>query len=578
MAEKVLVVDDEPNYRLIIGQVLESEGYEVLESSSGREAFELFRERLDVDLVLTDITMPDGDGLELLSKVKAERSEVPVVMLTANIDVRLAVEATKKGAFDYLTKPYDNEELVRCVKKALEVSSLSRQNKELKAALTQRHSFGSLIGKSKPMLELYQLLEKVSPTKANVLITGESGTGKELVARAIHYNSPRADKSFVAVNCSALSESLLASELFGYEKGAYTGAGSGRAGRFELAHNGTLFLDEVGEMGHSVQVTLLRVLQERTIERVGGGGKLIEVDARLITATNRDLKSEAQAGRFREDLYFRLNVVHLRLPSLRERLDDLPILIELFIDKYAQERPARPRFNSEAMRQMYSYRWPGNVRELENVVERCLVLAPADEITPRDLPEEFRSIAAEGESVKTTSLLPREIAKQENLASSLVGPEERKEERGSLESLRANLSAEGEWLEKIIALIDKNTPLSEVLDSFEEALLRKAMKLGNGVQSRAADILGLRRNVFKYKWDKRLETEPSALSEKYGPAVPEGGDLALILNRLEEELLRRALKLAGGSASGAAALLGVKKNLMPYKLKKYPTLLKLEEE
>ncbi|MDR2443636.1 MAG: sigma-54 dependent transcriptional regulator, partial [Deltaproteobacteria bacterium] len=389
MPETILVVDDEPNYRLILGQVLANEGFEVIEAQNGLEAFELFLENPRVGLVLTDITMPESDGLELLTKVKKERSEVPVVMLTAHIDVKLAVEAMQKGAFDYLTKPYHNDELIRCVKKALEVFSLSRQNKELREALAVRHSFGNLIGKSKPMVELYQILEKVAPSQSTVLITGESGTGKELVARAIHYNSPRAQGSFVAVNCSALSESLLVSELFGYEKGAFTGAQSTRMGRFELAHGGTLFLDEVGEMGQSVQVTLLRAIQERTIERVGGGGKLIEVDVRLITATNRDLNVEMAAGRFREDLFYRLKVFHLKLPPLRDRLDDLPILIEHFIDKFMGDRPVRPRLDTEAKRLLYAYHWPGNVRELENVIERAMVLASNDLIVPSDLPDEI---------------------------------------------------------------------------------------------------------------------------------------------------------------------------------------------
>ena len=392
MPESILVVDDEPNYRLIIGQVLEREGYDVVEAGDGREALEIFRERPELGMVLTDITMPGEDGLELLSKLKVERPEVPVVMLTAHHDVKLAVDAMRRGALDYLTKPFVNADLIRCVKKALEVFELGRQNKELRRELAKRHSFGSLIGKSKPMVELYQLLEKVAPTRANVLIIGESGTGKELVARAIHYNSPSAEKSFVAVNCSALSETLLVSELFGHDKGAYTGAMATRAGRFELAHQGTLFLDEIGEMGMAAQVTLLRVLQERTIERVGGGGKLIEVDARLIAATNKDLKAEVAANRFREDLFFRLNVVQLRIPPLRDRLDDLPILVEHFIDKYAGDRKVRPTVDPSTKMLLFAYHWPGNVRELENVVERAMVLAYGDRILPEDLPEELRRV------------------------------------------------------------------------------------------------------------------------------------------------------------------------------------------
>ncbi|MDR1487860.1 MAG: sigma 54-interacting transcriptional regulator, partial [Deltaproteobacteria bacterium] len=660
MPETILVVDDEPNYRLILGQVLEAQGYEILEAGSGREAFELFWDNPQITLVLTDITMPDGDGLELLTKVKNHRTETPVIMLTAHIDVKLAVEAMQKGAFDYLTKPYHNEDLIRSVSKALEVSRLTRQNMELRAALAQRHSFGSLIGKSKSMLELYQLLEKVAPTKANVLITGESGTGKELVARAIHYNSPRARNSFVAVNCSALSETLLVSELFGYEKGAYTGAGTGRAGRFELAHQGTLFLDEVGEMGQSAQVTLLRVLQERTIERVGGGGKLIEVDVRLISATNRNLKKESNEGRFREDLFYRLNVVHLKIPPLRERLDDLPILVEHFLDKFGGDHPKKVQFHSDTKRLLYGYHWPGNVRELENVIERALVLASGDVILPSDLPEELQrpvpfrggpgqshgsSPSADGKSGGRTAAgespastvdsgwrfrddfsdaqndlsddfsksqsgrspddhdnftggeniidqknnidLKNKIA-QKNIfgpAPSTVPPPDGRRpfirpqtsqefHQGSyqgsyqggeapVDELSTN-SKSPKWVAEILDSLPKEVGLNEALSAFEEALLRKAMSLGGQVQNRAADLLGLKRNSFKYKWDKYAKEPPSALSEILMEFAPEPGDLASLSAGLEEEMLRRSLVQARGVHTQAEDILGLKRNVIQY--------------
>ncbi|MDL2226745.1 sigma-54 dependent transcriptional regulator, partial [Deltaproteobacteria bacterium OttesenSCG-928-M10] len=370
--ETILIVDDERNYHLPMSTLFQHEGYDTISAYSGNEAWAIMVER-EVDLVLSDMTMPDGDGFELLARIRAGKPEVPVIMLTAFGTVELAVEAMKRGAADYLTKPCDNDELLLKVAKALEVSRLGRQNQELRSALNQRYSFGNLIGKSKPMLELYKVLEKVAPTKANVLVTGESGTGKELVAQALHYNSPRSDGPFVAINCSALSPTLLESELFGHEKGAFTDARSSRAGRFEMASGGSLFLDEVGEMDQGLQVKLLRVLQERRFERVGGS-QAIMMDVRLITATNRDLKKEVAAGNFREDLFYRLNVVHLELPPLRERLDDLPLLIDHFLKMYGEESGARRTFSREALRLMYTYSWPGNIRELGNVVERGVVL------------------------------------------------------------------------------------------------------------------------------------------------------------------------------------------------------------
>ncbi|MGL4208532.1 MAG: sigma-54-dependent transcriptional regulator, partial [Candidatus Adiutrix sp.] len=385
----VLIVDDEKNYHPTLSALFTHEGYNTISAFSGNEAWGIILER-EVDLILSDMTMPDGNGMELLAKVKAHKPEIPIIMLTAFGTVELAVEAMKLGAFDYLTKPCANDEMLRTVTKALEMSRLGRQNKQLRLALEKRYSFSNLIGKSKPMLALYNIMEKVAPTKATVLITGESGTGKELVAQALHYNSPRADKPFVAVNCSALSPTLLESELFGHEKGAFTDAKQHRAGRFEMASGGSLFLDEIGEMDLSIQVKLLRVLQERTFERVGGN-QPIPMDVRLMAATNRDLKKEVSAGHFREDLFYRLNVVHLELPPLRERIDDIPILVEFFLKKYGEEMGGIKRnINRETLRLMFDYNWPGNVRELENVLERGLVLASSLEIMPHDLPNDMR--------------------------------------------------------------------------------------------------------------------------------------------------------------------------------------------
>jgi DNA-binding NtrC family response regulator len=432
------------------------------------------------------------------------------------------------------------------------------------------------------MVELYELLEKVAPTKANVLITGESGTGKEVVAKAIHHNSPRVDQSFVAVNCSALSESLLVSELFGYEKGAFTGASSsGRAGRFELANKGTLFLDEIGEMGPSTQVTLLRVLQERTLERVGGGGKLIELDVRLITATNRDLKAEVENKRFREDLFFRLNVVHVKLPPLRERLDDLPLLVDHFLEKFGREKNARLTVNPEAMRLLYAYGWPGNVRELENVIERGLVLCSGSEIMPADLPEELRkretaTVLPPAETAAhpaSPSAVPTWPARAPAGADADMGPT-----GPTLGTPQAatDIGPGLGFIPQAIAILPERVVLNDAVSALEEAMIRKAMVLGDGVQSRAADLLGLRRNVFKYKWDKYSEQDPTELSVFLSAVVPDGGDLVSVLATFEEELLRKALAKANGVPNQAADLLGIKRNIMPYKLKKYPKLLSFD--
>jgi DNA-binding NtrC family response regulator len=450
------------------------------------------------------------------------------------------------------------------------------------------------------MTDLYQLIEKVAPTKANVLITGESGTGKEMVAKAIHHNGSRTAQPFIAVNCSALSESLLVSELFGYEKGAFTGAGASRAGRFELANKGTLFLDEIGEMGPSTQVTLLRVLQERTLERVGGGGKLIELDVRLITATNRDLKIEVEAKRFREDLFFRLNVVHIKMPPLRERMDDLPILIDHFLEKYGRDKETRTIINPETMRLLYAYHWPGNVRELENVIERGLVLSTGNEITPADLPEELQrpaavlvspqsvglpggpagslgqaSTAAIGAAANAVTAATVSTGAETGSSGSSAEPSEVRTGQGS-DSLSNPQSSGLDFVSRAIDLLPEKVGLEEALSAMEEAMARKAMSLGSGVQSKAADLLGLKRNVFKYKWDKYVGQNPTELSETLSAVTPDGGDLVDILATFEEGILKKALVMANGVPNKAADILGLKRNVLPYKLKKYPGLISFE--
>jgi two-component system NtrC family response regulator len=389
--ETVLIVDDEKNYLLVLSALLEEEGYEVLAASSGPEALEILKSS-DLDLVVTDMKMPGMDGIELLEQIKARDPDLPVIVMTAYGTVDKAVEAMQKGAYTYILKPFDNERLILFVKKAIDVFRVIKENRRLRRAVESQYRFGNLIGKSKAMQEVFETIRKVARSGASVLIEGESGTGKEMVAKAIHFNSPRRDEPFVAVNCSALAESLLESELFGHEKGAFTGAIASKKGRFELAHGGSLFLDEIGELSANLQVKLLRVLQEKTFERVGGV-RSIAVDMRIIAATNKNLKAEMQAGRFREDLYYRLNVLHISIPPLRERREDIRPLVDHFIKKYAAERRgAAPvaGVSQDVDRLFYEYSWPGNVRELENVIERAIILCPQDRITAADLPKEFR--------------------------------------------------------------------------------------------------------------------------------------------------------------------------------------------
>ncbi|MCF8098907.1 MAG: sigma-54 dependent transcriptional regulator, partial [Desulfarculaceae bacterium] len=330
--ERILIVDDEKNYLVVLQALLADNGYEMLTAQNGSQALALAAEE-EPDLVITDMRMPQMSGLDLIQRLKARFNEMPIIVMTAYGTVENAVEAMKSGATDYISKPFENTELLLTVQKALKMRRLLFQNRLLKEEL---QGYGEIIGDSKAMRQVYGLIDKVAATKATVLLTGESGTGKELIARAIHARSPRAEEPFVAVNCMALTETLLESELFGHEKGAFTGATSRRKGRFEMAHGGTLFLDEVGEMSLSLQVKLLRVLQERTFERVGGNLQL-SVDVRIVAATNRDLTQAVESGDFREDLFYRLNVVRIDVPPLSQRREDLPVLVAHFVKKYAAE-------------------------------------------------------------------------------------------------------------------------------------------------------------------------------------------------------------------------------------------------
>lgn len=381
----ILIIDDEDNIRNGLATNFELEDYEVKTASNGKDGLDLVAKG-DIDLVITDLRMDGISGEEVVKRVTTETPGIPVIVLTGHGSIDAAVEAMKSGAYDFLTKPLNLDQLNLIVKRALENRELSLQHKLLKEEIESSACLEQMIGRSAEMQKVFSMIKKVAPAKASVLITGESGVGKELVANAIHNLSGRKDKAFIKVHCAALSESLLESELFGHEKGAYTGADSMQKGRFELAHGGTIFLDEIGEINQNVQIKILRVLQEKTFERVGGE-KSISVDVRIVAATNKNLEEEVKAGRFREDLYYRLNVVHLKVPSLKERKDDLPLLIDSFIKKFAAENEKEIiGIDSKAKAALLKYDWPGNIRQLQNCIESSVVMSNGKQIKLEDLP------------------------------------------------------------------------------------------------------------------------------------------------------------------------------------------------
>jgi len=390
MKFKLLVVDDEKNIREGLAASLEMDGYNAVCAASGDEAWELYCKG-DIDLVITDLRMPGMDGEELMRRILAETPGLPVIILTGHGTIENAVSAMHDGAWDFLTKPVNLDHLGMLVKRALENRELVLRHRELEADLERGRLLSGMIGKSAVMRKVFDTISRVAPTKASVLITGESGVGKELVADAIHELSPRKDKPLVKVHCAALSENLLESELFGHEKGAFTGAVSRRRGRFELANGGTLFLDEIGEIDQNIQIKLLRVLQERQFERVGGE-ETLETDVRLVAATNKDLKAEIEKGNFREDLYFRLNVVNINVPPLRERKDDIPLMAASFLKEIAAENNKTIEgIHEKAYARLYAYDWPGNIRELRNCIESAVVMCRKPIIAVDDLPPALQS-------------------------------------------------------------------------------------------------------------------------------------------------------------------------------------------
>ncbi|KGO34424.1 MAG: sigma-54 dependent transcriptional regulator [Desulfoprunum sp.] len=452
----ILIVDDEPNYLIVMSELLRDEGFEVFTASNGREGLQVVKD-VDLDLVITDMQMPEMDGMQLLNHVKALNRELPVLMITAYAQVEKAVAAMQAGAFSYLAKPFSNDELIVTIQKAAQHYSLVRENTRLRSEIRGKSGFSGMVGKNPRMLQVYELIEKVAPTPASVLISGESGTGKELVAKAIHVNSPREDKAFITVNCAALAENLLESELFGHEKGAFTGAVAMRKGRFELADGGTIFLDEVGEIPLALQAKLLRALQERSFERVGGT-KTLTVDVRIISASNRDLKEEVMQGRFREDLFYRLNVIHVTLPALRERMDDMPLLVDFFIDKFSQKLDKKDlTITKEALRLLMTLPWEGNVRELENTIERAAILC-------------------NGNCIEAEDVQPESV----------------------------NMDTQAAWSRELDLhqIVPESAGLNDVLYAVEEKMLVDALEEANFVQARAADRLGITKSLLQYKMKK----------------------------------------------------------------------------
>lgn len=443
-ARRLLIVDDEESHRIMLRAVLQAEGYQIFEAADGPEAIRAV-EQDSFDLILLDLRLQTMDGIEVLNEIRKVSPLVPVIIMTAFASIKTAVEALKAGASDYLTKPLDIDELKVIIEKALELYDLRTENIFLKERLGDRFDFSRLIGRSPKMQELFNTLSLVAPTDATVLIQGESGTGKELVANAIHHNSLRKDQPFIKVSCAALPETLLESELFGHEKGAFTGAISRREGRFQIAHRGTIFLDEVGEMSSSTQIKLLRVLQEKEFEPLGSN-RPIKVDVRVIAATNKNLEKEVKERCFREDLYYRLNVVPIILPPLRERREDIPLLASHFFSFYREKnRKELEGISGKAMDLLVRYNWPGNVRELENTMERAVIMARGEVIAPADLPSPIQALSAE------------------------------KEERGFI------------------------FPSGVTLAQVERALILKTLEDTGGNRSRAAEILGINRRTLQNK-------------------------------------------------------------------------------
>ena len=446
----VLIVDDEVGVRESLKMILKKD-YDVFLAKDAEEAFLQIKEN-SPDVILLDIILPDLDGLKVLERIKQNEPDIVVIMITATNTAKTAVEAMKLGAYHYVTKPFDNDELRLIISRSLSEKALKQELIFRREEMDKSFDFGNILGKSKGMKDIFKMVKQIADSKSTVLIMGESGTGKELISRAIHYNSNRKNYPFVTINCAAIPETLIESELFGHEKGAFTNAIEKKLGRFEVAHQGTLFLDEIGELSLTTQAKILRFLEEKEFNRVGGS-KTIKVDVRLITATNKDLNQMIKKGGFREDLYYRINVVPIVIPPLRERKEDIPILIDHFINKFVLENNKNVKgINKEALEFLMQYEWPGNVRELENLIERVIALTSNEYIPANELPYSFKN-----------------IPKINGLKESVLD--------GKVSFLQAE-------------------------EEFEKEVILDALKRTNYIQSHAAEILGISRRILKYKMDK----------------------------------------------------------------------------
>jgi DNA-binding NtrC family response regulator len=457
--QKILIVDDDPKILDVIASVLKDGGYTVDTAANGTKAIRAIDTDC-YDLVITDLKMPEVDGMMVLKHVVDRSPDTMCIILTGYGTIEGAVEAIKAGAFHYITKPVKSAEILTFVEKALKYKLLERENILLRQQLRKKYRFENFVGDSKPIQEVFELIEKVADTDSTILITGESGTGKELIAKAIHYNSQRRDNPMVVINCGAIPEELLESELFGHEKGAFTGAHKSRMGRFELANGGTIFLDEIGDMSPNLQVKLLRVLQEQQFERVGST-RTIGVDIRVIAATNQDLFSAVNKGKFREDLYYRLNVIPINVPPLRERRSDTPLLVDFFVKKFTQEKQKDVKgFTQQAMDTLLQYDWPGNVRELENLVERVVILSDGDEIGLDDIPQSIRQRAKRMESFE-------------------------------------------------VAIPKGDIPFDHAVEEYEKRLILRALEETNWVKTKAAELLQMNRTTLIEKMKKKKLQKPA---------------------------------------------------------------------
>ena len=509
----ILIVDDEPLQRDILKTILSDEGYETYTAASGEEALKLAR-TYEPAVVLTDLKMGKMDGIEVLEKLKALKQAPTVIIMTAFGTIDSAVDAMKKGAFDYLTKPLDKEVVLLAIRRALERTELMQRNLELRKALHDMFSIQGIIGHSRAIKEIIHVLRKVADSSATVLILGESGTGKELIAKAVHYNSSRREKSFMAINCAAIPETLLESELFGYEPGSFTGATQRKKGLFEAANGGTIFLDEVGDLPMMTQAKILRVLQEREIMRIGGR-EPIKVDVRILSATNKDLPLEMKNGHFREDLYYRLKVVTIQMPPLRERKEDIPELVNFFLQKFSHHFGKNIlRVDEAGMKAITGYHWPGNVRELQSVLEKAVLMCDSDTIGFSDIRGELRA--------------------------------------ASRPALSIEIPDEG---------ID--------LEELEKELLVKAMAKSNNVLAKAARLLDMNYDAFWYSWKKHELDEPmkrDALKRILREEIPEGG---ISYEDLERDLLKKAMEKANHVGAKAARLLNMSYRAFAYRWDKY---------